>query len=159
MGFWHNVFGIYGGSGATVVATPQSLPEDFIDFLLASTNITSRVATRVHQAMMPEPSRFPAIWFAISGKDRGFSRTHDGGTTDTLARYTFDVEYLSTGLDRAQDLGDAADDLLDGYRGTFGNRSVQAVFISDQDDEYVPRGTGGDFGIHVVAQRITIITT
>lgn len=132
-----------------------SVTEDLIAFLLSDADVTHLVGQRVHANHVPEKSSYPHIWLARSGKEKDRDLDGQGGIT----RHLFDLECISPDLGDAQDVADAVDDRLAGHRGTFGTRRVQGVFLDDQDDDYIPRGTGGDDGLMVVAQQVTIWST
>ena len=132
-----------------------TIAEDLRTFLLVDQDITALVDGRVHQAKMPEQSRYPAVWFARAGRNEPLDLDGTGG----LTQHRFDLECLSTDLAQAEDLADATWSYLHGHRGTFGTRSVQGVFLSDQDEDYIPRGAAGDDGIHAVAIAAVIWST
>lgn len=129
-----------------------SVGEDLIAFLIDDPTVTNLVGRRVHANHVPQKSKYPLIWLARSGKEKDRDMDGQGG----LTRHLYDLECISPDLGEAEDVADAVDDRLAGHRGTFGARTVQGVFIEDQDDEYIPRGTGGDDGLMTVAQQITI---
>lgn len=132
-----------------------TVTEDLIAFLTADATITNLVGQRVHANHVPEKSTYPLVWLARSGKEKDTDLDGQGG----LTRHLYDIEAIGPDLGEAEDVAQAVDDRLAGHRGTFGARTVQGVFLQDQDDEYVPRGTAGDDGLMTVAQQITIWST
>lgn len=129
--------------------------EDLLQHLTDNVEVRALVDLRVHAHHVPERSLYPFIWLSRSGRET--DRDHDG--QGGLTRHDYDIEAVSDDQAEAEDVADAVHDALAGHRGTFGARDVQGVFVEDQDDDYVPRGTGGDDGLLVVAQRVTIWST
>jgi hypothetical protein len=109
--------------------------------------------------MMPEQSRYPAIWYARAARDEQL--THDGAPSGSggLTQHRFNLECLSTDLANAEDLAEAAWSYLHGHRGAMGERTVQGVFCANQDDDYIERGAAGDEGIHTAAIAVVIWST
>lgn len=69
---------------------------------------------------------------------------------------TFALECAALDLDQAQALADAVGDALSDYRGTFGDMTVQGVFVEDQSDDYEPYYSQGDEGVFMAALQIRI---
>lgn len=135
----------------------MSIGEDFRTHLLASTGISTVVATRIHQNHMPEESAYPAIWFRRSGEEELVLLDGRCGTIRTR----FDLECLSTSIDTAIDLSKTVKDALHGYRGSLTGTSgtVQGIFVEDKDDTYIPHNEGSDSGRCIVALDITLWST
>jgi len=132
-----------------------SLAEDLRTFLLADSTITKIVDQRVHQDHMPEVSKFPAIWFSRQATDSLLSLDSKVG----LVRSDFALECISGDMGVREDLSSAVFDKLHGYRGAVGTRSVQGIFVTDQDDTYELRNDLSDFGIGTAALRVSIWST
>lgn len=132
------------------------LAENLRTFILADTPIAASIGTRCYQGMAPQSdiATFPFIWFARSR--RQLDRTLDAAAGDAADEQWFDLECISDDLDESQDLAEAVEDRLNNYRGTVGTQTVQAIFVDDQDDNYVPRGTMGETELHVAALSVQI---
>lgn len=132
------------------------LAENLRTFLLADATIAATIGTRCHQGMVPQAdiATLPYVWFARSR--RQLDRTLDAAAGDPADEQWFDVECISDDLDESQDLAEAVEDRLNNYRGTLGTQSVQGIFLDDQDDNYVPRGTMGETELHVAALAVQI---
>jgi hypothetical protein len=48
---------------------------------------------------------------------------------------------------------------LEGYaRGaTFGDTTLQGIFVEEQPDEYLPRGVLADSGLHVASKSVEVV--
>jgi hypothetical protein len=122
-------------------------------FLLATPAVTDIVEDRVHQSRVPQGSEFPHIWFGRTGSER--DQSIEGGSCRPLFQ-TFALECAALDLDQAQTLADAVGDALSDYRGTFGDMTVQGVFVEDQSDDYEPYYSQGDEGVFMAALQIRI---
>ena len=113
---------------------------------------------RVHQNTIPQlqAKNYPRCWFQRSATD---DHLNLDGSRGGLVVYQYDAECISDTLASAITAADAIRTTLNGKRGTFGAGSVKGVFVEDQSDEYVPRGTGEDAGLHVCALRVRIFST
>lgn len=129
------------------------VPTNLRTFLLAQTAISSVVGAQVHQAIVPDNREPPYVWFGRSGTTRNELLNPDVGTA-AITEF-FSVECIAMNLDHAQALG-AALRALDGYRSTFGDTSVQALFIEEQNDDYEYRTINGDEGFHTCAFTIEV---
>lgn len=132
-----------------------SVAEDLRTLLLESGTVRALVDQRIHQSKMPEQSAYPAVWFMRAGRDAEL--THDGDAG--LTAHEFALECLSTQLAEAEDLAEAVWDYLHGYRGAMGTRTVQGIFCSNQDDDYLPRGAAGDETVYTSALALLVWST
>lgn len=124
-------------------------------FCLADTTIATAVGVRMSQGVVAQPLATPYIWFSRA-------RTEDVDTLDAAAgeaafMHEFDIEAISDDLDEAQDIAAALKTRLNKYRGAFADSTVKGIFVTDQNDDYYPRGLGDDEGRHVAAIRVEII--
>lgn len=122
-------------------------------FLLSDASITREVGDRIHQAHVPESSEGDYIYYQRSGIEP--LRTLDAYALSPLYA-TFDVEVISRDIDQCQLIASLIRSKLDCYRGTFDDGTVQAVFVEDHNDDYIPRGTYADEGVHVAAMSVQI---
>lgn len=134
---------------------PSTLGEDLRAFFLADGPISSAVGgARIHQNMAPEQYAGRYLWFGRAGTQP--EDAHDDAVGERPFRELFDLEAISEDLDEAEALAD----LLRGkdkYRGALGSGTVQALRITDQDDDYLPRGDDSDEGRHVAALELQVI--
>ena len=126
--------------------------------LLTGTSAVSTICgAKVHQGTVPESdvAELPYLWMGRSSRklDRVLSEAQGAASDEEW----FDVEAISDDLDEAQRLADAVR-TLDNFRGTMGTQTIKGLFLNDQDDNYVPRGTLGETELHVAALAVQIFT-
>ena len=134
-----------------------SLGEDFRTFLLASSDIAARVGTRVYQNEVQQEEGAALsdyIWYERANIER--EDTLDMAAGERPWVEFLNVEAVSTDIDNALDLADDLRGLHGSGPGDFGGGTAQAVFVTDQTDDYIPRGDG-DGGRHVAALSFQVI--
>lgn len=129
---------------------------DFRAYLMSNPLLTNLVGDRIHKGVMPQQSRYPAIWFQRIGIERA---TALDKTTDGLKRHRFALEVLAEAPDEAEEICDQLDLMCGEYNGPMGSRRVQGIFLEDVDEDYVPRNDASDLGIEVVEHQIVIWST
>jgi hypothetical protein len=123
--------------------------------LLGRAAVTAIVGGRVHEGHVPETYSGAYIWIGRGAVEH--DRVIDQAAGEDPFREFWDLECHSRDLDEAQDLAALARG-LDSHRGQFGDGSVQAVFVGDHADDYVPRGLSEDeLGTHVAALSLEIV--
>jgi hypothetical protein len=120
-------------------------------FTAAGSNVADNGA--VEQNRMRQAPPDPRIWYRRDLQNEERDLDGDGGIIDSM----WDVECQSETLDTAEDLAEAVRDKLDGYRGSFGTQTALGCFVEDHDDDYEPKGVGGEQGVHVCALRLQAI--
>jgi hypothetical protein len=134
----------------------MSLIADTKAFLAGRAAIAAVVGNRVSYNRVPMGYDGPFLWFAQRTIDRA-EDVLDEPAGSRPYRVSFDVEAVSLDGDDCTTLASALNELSN-YRGAFGNSStVQAIFLSDQSDEYVPRGKAADEELEVVALQLEIV--
>ncbi len=112
------------------------------------------VGERIHQNKAPQATDKPFIWFsrATTGEEEELNPEVGQQPFSEM----FDVECISTDIDEALAI---ADDVRAQryYRGEFGTGRVQGVFITDHEDDYIPRGVDADSGLHVASVLLEIV--
>jgi hypothetical protein len=137
-----------------------SLGEDIRSAIVGSTAILAEFAgaAKPHaceQNTYPENPPDPRIYFRRAREETDRFLNGDPMTTES----EWDVECIGTGDDTVLDLAAVVKSTFDGHSGTFGARTVQAVFVEDHDDDYIPRGVGSEDGFTVAALRLRIFST
>jgi hypothetical protein len=123
--------------------------------VLADTTVSARIADRMSYNRIPQSEHKPYIWFTQSGS------SHDVAMDDAAGgpnRRMFDLECVSPVPEEARMLIDAVQAALNNHRGTFGDSTCQAIFATEQDDQYVPRSSGGDDGLHACALLVEVVS-
>ena len=136
----------------------SDIAEDLVIHLnIHAAGVGTAVGGRIHQTHMPQRSQYPAVYLINTAADEEL--TMGGRDVYPVVRAVFDIEVLSTGLDEANTIADQVDTALQGIRNSdwLGpTNDIQAAFLEDKDDDYVPRAAGTDDGINVVAYSATI---
>ena len=134
-----------------------TIGEELIIELISASDVFALTSDRIHQNHIPQQSSYPSIWFSRRSELK--STTFDGD--DDPVKTRFDIECLAETQGDAIDLSIAVDGALHGKRGTFGNGSVQGVFVENKSDDYIPQNDASDDGIIAVGLDVSIwhITT
>jgi hypothetical protein len=133
----------------------SDVPTNLRAVLLADSAVAAIVSTRVHQSVVPESVEAPYVWFTRDRSDG--PRCLDNGVARNTEQQ-FSIECIAEDLSTSQTLADAVSAALDGKRGTFGDDTVQGVFVDDQTDDYIPRGVSSDDGAFVAALQVRIFS-
>lgn len=131
----------------------MSFAVDFRAYLLAQSAIASAVGERVHVGMVPEETEPPYLWMQRAGASH--ERTLDQPQGETPFEERWDLEAIAAEPDDLATLDEAIRG-LDSARGDFGDGRMQALFVEDQADDYVPKGVWSDEGLDVAAYQITV---
>lgn len=135
----------------------NSVEENLIAHLRSNANVSPLVNDRIHQNHVPETSRWPKIWLARSAENTPLSLSgEEAGQSGVLTQTNFDIECISDDMGQAIDLGNKTKSALHGTKGSFGLGTVQGVFVSEKDDQYVPKGVGDDSPLHWTAMTVTV---
>lgn len=133
----------------------MGLSADFRDFLENRAALSAVHGGRVHQNRAPAGYDGAYVWFAKSGIDGEDALDESAGTEPFRSFY--DLEVVSMNGDEVDSLADAVIGFRN-HRGAFGNSStVQAIFVTDHDDGYTPRGKGADQDLEWAVFQIEIV--
>lgn len=133
---------------------PNDVAQNLRAFLLADTTIAGLVSSRVHQNDVPQESDPPYVWYQLAGVEyEGVTDAEPGTPPDT---YLYDLEAVAGDVGAAANLGLLIRNLLAFHRGEFGDSTVQAVFVDDHQDDYIPRNDDADAGLHAATMRISV---
>ena len=132
----------------------MSLGEDIRARLLADATIRAAVGgQRVHRNTIPQTKLGTRIWFSRAGVEHE-DVVSDGAGVQPF-RERFDLEVIGDDLDDVDTTATAVR-ALHKITGTFGAGTIQRMFVTDHQDDYVPRGVGTDEGAHVAAMQLEI---
>lgn len=129
-----------------------TMPEDLRTFITGSTGVSSLVSTRVHYNHLPADSSYPHVWFRVASDDEELTMDGVGGIHEADC----DLECAGLTEASAQSVSDAIKSRLHGYKGTIGNISAKAIFLSNKDDDYDPFSDQGDDGAHVISHNVKV---
>lgn len=123
-------------------------------FLLDDASIAGVVGDRVHHNHVPMAIAKPYIWL------RRRNTNHIVCTDDAAGQapddYSFDVEAIARDANTADTLGDYIRSRCHCYRGAVGDATAKGVFVTDQGDDYIAQGNGGDQGLTVIALDVQV---
>jgi len=135
-----------------------SVSESFVAFLKDPANgIAALCGGRIGQAPAHELMTVPYIVFMRNGRTRQSSLSGDPGEREPDNTF-LDVECRGNTQTEAETLADTLRDLLDGYRGTWGDKRVQGAFCTDQSDDYVQIPPGSNKSFVSVETLVQIIS-
>lgn len=128
---------------------------DLRAYLLADEDIASALGSRLHQNKTPESYAGAYGWLARGGTDDELELDESEGGGGF--REYFDLELYGRDLDQVLELAEAVR-AHNCARGAFGNGTVQALFVRDHADDYIPRGIfDDDQGLHLAALQLEIV--
>lgn len=119
-----------------------SLEAAFFAYITAQSTVTDLVGTRVYQDLMPQKAAYPAIVYSLIGeaRDDGYSF---GSTVNGQVEARLQVASWATTSVAAREVHDAVRRLVNGYKGTWGENTIQSVFI-DSTESAVDVEPGND---------------
>jgi hypothetical protein len=136
----------------------SDVAQNLIALLKADTTVT-KWSSRFHEDHVPQ--------HVYKGKDTeafvwlGVRQTTDHGTLDDSTgalpdELVFDIECVAGKAYDAKQLAIAVRAKLNNYRGTMSDQTTKGIFVRDQDNDYIPKATGGDNGLFVAAYDVQV---
>lgn len=117
--------------------------------------IEKKVGDRIHFDEVPQDKKRPYIWARLSRT--GNFETLDSSAGEQPGEYQFDLECISTVKSEAREIAEAARARCHCYRGTIADdTTVRGMFVTDQDEDYVPIGVGEATGLFVGALDLQV---
>jgi hypothetical protein len=119
-----------------------SIEAAFVAYITAQSTVTDLVGTRVYQDLMPQKAAYPAIVYSLVGeaRDDGYSF---GTTANGQVEARLQVAAWATTSVAARAVHDAVRRLVNGFKGTWGENTIQSVFI-DSTESAVDVEPGND---------------
>lgn len=118
----------------------------FRTFLIEDTSVKGKLGDRIYQDRVADQSPLrPYLWF--SRRLTNYSNALDDANGAQPTSVNFDVESISANLTESQAIAELVRTRCHLYRGAFADTTVKGVFVREQDDDYVPRGTGSNDGL------------
>jgi len=130
-----------------------AIGEALKSYIVSSTAVNAVVSGRVHENVIPEVSSRPNIWFGRSSQEQ--VTCFDGGAG--LFKSRFALECIAVTADVAIDLADLVRSRLHASSSTTAGVNIRGMLVEDQDDDYMPKGIGGDVGLHVSALEVLVM--
>lgn len=131
----------------------SDVAENLRTFLLGDAAIARKVGLRVSQDAIPQGKPSPFIFL---GRQSTTVERCLGETGNTPFSHIFAVECIGEDLDDSQSLADLVRARCDGYSGTFGDSTVQAIFVEEQADDYLPKAVDLNSGEHIAALSVEV---
>jgi len=139
----------------------NTIDQDLIQQLVDDTDITDIVEglpnQRIHYNHVPESYLGTYIFFhrITAGEDEDRILNEQPGRKYQF-RETFIVEAISRDLDDQVALvGELRK--YDSHRDTLGTGTIQAIFVRNAADDYIPKGVDSDEGYHVGSLEFEIV--
>jgi hypothetical protein len=123
----------------------KTMEENLATLVLGDSTLSNAIGSRLAYNHVPQTDQIPYGFFQQTGT------VDDSGIGDSAGlptRFQYTLEFWDTDALRAKATGRRAQQLLNKYRGTFGDSTVQAIYADSQDDNYTPRGIMNDSGFH-----------
>lgn len=128
----------------------ETLVAFFGSTVYAAKNIAAKVGKRVHSGKVPrnQKNNFPRLYLQRTAKESLVDL--DGNGRGELLTDTFDLEVISNA---SSDVVIISDLMWRDIHCLFGSiattQTVKGILLESQDDDYEPKGVGGDFGLDV----------
>lgn len=132
----------------------MSISTNLVRYLNSVAAITALVDDRICQAPMHEKEKLPYVVFMRSGRPSEL----DLNGVEVVGQTLFDIECRGRNQGEAEAVSDAVRDALQGHRGTWGVIRIQGVFVTDQDDDYIPIPPGNPESEVSVLSRVEVIS-
>lgn len=120
--------------------------EDLRIFVLGDSGISRKAGSRMHQGNVPAATPLPYIFFALS--DHASEVALDDAAGLKPFTKTYDMECWGQTIGDAESLEELLTTRLNLHRGSFGNGTVQAITVTGQPQDYIPKGIGDGRGYH-----------
>ena len=124
-----------------------------VSLLSGESTISAICSNRVYVNRAPQKAIFPQLIITqMNSEENG---TLDGGSGQ-LRFINFDLDCRAKSSLQAAALGDAVRVFIDDYSGTAGSKTIGAVILNDESDDYEPPTDGSDVGVFLVTLDVTI---
>ena len=140
----------------------SDVSSNFRTFLLAGSGKPESIGQRVHGDHVPQdtvPKTGPFkdfIWY--SRRQAQGMETLDSSAGEVARVFYYDIECVSMVKRNARAIADWVRARCNCYRGTYGDSTVQGIFVDDQDADYEPQSIGGDRGAFVEIMNVRVFT-
>jgi len=127
---------------------------------IARANIQDVIGDRIHYQHAPEfsPQQCdqgikPYVWFRQSGSSRDRCLESYDPKPHVV---TLDIEIWSEDPADGEILENEFSAMIESFTGDLGLIKVADMLIENQDDDYIPQGIAGDYGLHGQAFQIEV---
>ena len=139
-----------------------TVDENFLAFLKADSTIARLVGARIHENQVPQNPTGDYIWFALAGEEDEYCLDDADGAAPFRFRYAVEcVGYSSSdktyGLRKSREMANAVKSRVKNYNGSFGDSTVQGLFVDEVSEDYEPRNDFSDLGFHTRSIAVEVI--
>jgi len=131
--------------------------ENLVTFLLADSSLSTSLGTRCNQIRALQDFAYPFAVLFRTGTDGDSERTLNQGVGVSPFRKFFNLEVVSDDIDEAADIAERVKAYADGFGGTFGDTTIQGIFIEDHDDDYQSRAVLDDEAVYIQALQLELV--
>ena len=124
-------------------------------YLVGKTSVTDEVGTRIYPGVLPQDATLPAAVYNVV-----FAEPHDvltgssGSVTSTVQVDIYSDSHISS-----NSAGEAIRLVTQGYSGSMGSETINAVRLTNRNETYEPPTDGSDLGRHRVLLEFDITHT
>lgn len=129
------------------------MKSSLVSLLTSEATITAICGTRVYVTRAPQNALFPHVIITQMGSDE--NGTLDGASGQ-LRFLDFEIDCKAKSSVTAESLGNAVRTFIDDYSGTAGSKTIGAVIMNDETDDYEPPQDGSDVGVFIVTLDFTV---
>lgn len=137
----------------------SDVAQNLIALLKSDTTVQKWAGGRFREDHVPQhffkgPATEPFVWLGLrQTTDHGTLGDANGASPDELV---FDLECVAGKQYDGKALAAAVRAKLNNYRGTMLDQTAKGIFVRDQDNDYIPKATGGDNGLFVSAYDVQV---
>ena len=124
-----------------------------VSLLSGEATISAICSSRVYVNRAPQKAIFPQLIITQMNSEENGSL--DGGSGQ-LRFLEFDIDCRAKSSLQAAALGDAVRVFIDDYSGTAGSKTIGAVILNDESDDYEQPDDGSDVGVFLVTLDVTV---
>lgn len=135
----------------------SDVAQNVIALLKAESTVNKWAGTRFHEDHVPQLRGIktePFVWLAL--RQTTGAETLDSSAGEAPPEYIFDVECVAGRQYDGKQLASAVRTKLNCYRGAMSDLTAKGIFVRDQDNDYIPKATGGDSGLFVAAYDVQV---
>ena len=123
----------------------------------AAKDVAALINNRAHYTKVPQKqfNVFPRIFLQRTGINNDADLD---GTKNNYIEDTFDLEVISDDITEVISVSDALWRNVHAHFGAISaTKNVKGILLTNQSDDYEPKGIGGDIGLELAAFSITVI--
>lgn len=137
----------------------SDVAQNLIALLKSDTTVQKYAAGRFREDHVPQHvfqgrQTEPFVWLGMRQATR--HETLDSSVGETAPETIFDIECVAGDQFAGKALATAVSAKLSCYRGTMSDLTAKGIFVRDQDNDYIPKATGGDNGLFVAAYDVQV---